>query len=231
MDATQLTAFKLNLDALPTIERDAQDSSPCGADTDVFFITSSPANALNEMAFTWPRASDANNLDELNSLFTTSNESAAAQVGVAKLVPPADEPSVEELRDFTAVLMTPPSKTRPIKRKLLSDDGLEARYCQRKMELQSAPNVASPLTHYSRQRLEIAELTQVVEVLERQLQMLKASKVAHGFTAYEKALKSKADLLEAQETNMRLKHRVQGHLRQRQQLETIAFGGVLSGIA
>ncbi|RLO03550.1 hypothetical protein DYB28_008035 [Aphanomyces astaci] len=218
MNVSQNTTFKLNLDALTRFDLDLQEASPGGADTDFFLTTSSPINALNEIAFEWPTTDD----DELVSLFTTKNDDAAGLVPELTLL--QGEPSLDEFRDFTAVFMTPPRKTRQPKRKLFSDDEMEARYCLRQSDVQSPQVPASPLTHYSRQRLEIAELTVVAEALERQLQAMQASRMLHGFTAYENALKAKAALLEAQEANMSLKHQVQGHLRQRQQLQTIAFG-------
>ncbi|RHY00992.1 hypothetical protein DYB36_002817 [Aphanomyces astaci] len=223
MNVSQNTTstFKLNLDALTGFDLDLQEASPGGADTDFFLTTSSPINALNEIAFEWPTTHD----DELDSLFTTKNDDATALVPELTLL--QGEPSLDEFRDFTAVFMTSPRKTRQPKRKLFSDDEMEARYCLRQSDVQSPQVPASPLTHYSRQRLEIAELTVVAEALERQLQAMQASRMLHGFTAYENALKAKAALLEAQEANMSLKHQVQGHLRQRQQLQTIAFGSVI----
>ncbi|RHY54551.1 hypothetical protein DYB38_008515 [Aphanomyces astaci] len=220
MNVSQNTTstFKLNLDALTGFDLDLQEASPGGADTDFFLTTSSPITALNEIAFVWPTTDD----DELDSLFTTKNDDAAGLVPELTLL--QGEPSLDEFRDFTAVFMTSPRKTRQPKRKLFSDDEMEARYCLRQSDVQSPQVPASPLTHYSRQRLEIAELTVVAEALERQLQAMQASRMLHGFTAYENALKAKAALLEAQEANMSLKHQVQGHLRQRQQLQTIAFG-------
>ncbi|KAF0700651.1 Aste57867_8829 [Aphanomyces stellatus] len=234
-DSSMLATPMINLNAIAKMPTDhSEEGSPCGADTDFFLSTSAataPPSSLPDDAllFTWPLRTDMDaSLDDLLLPHTVDADDV--------------ESTMDELRAFTAVLVTPPRPIKPTrnlnlcmtpskkaKRTLRFDDGdLEAVYCEKRQKPDSV-SPASLHTHYGRQRAEIAVLKVDATALEGKLEVLRGAQRKHHARSFEALVKAQEARVASERTNAQLKDQVRRRMAQRHQLESIVFGdaGVL----